>query len=116
MSEDHLEKEVLGKVRMDRRNFIKKAIVGTAFAIPAIASFDMLAMSGSADGVTCTVPNQQSGTSGSGTTGGTGGTRKKNNTEGACGGTPDGGTGGAAGTSGASDRAIKTDITPVTWV
>src|SRR3954447_15617522 len=116
MSEDHLEREVLGKVRMDRRNFIKKAIVGTAFVMPAIASFDMLAMSGSADGTTtCVASNQQSGGAGTGTTGGAGGTRKRNNTDGACGGTPDGGTGGAAGAGGASDRAIKTDVTPVGW-
>ena len=43
MSEEFLEREVLGRVSMNRRAFVKKFIVGAAFAVPAIASFDMLA-------------------------------------------------------------------------
>lgn len=113
MSEDELERSVLRHVRWDRRSFIKKAIIGGIFVAPAVASFDMFALSGSADGVTCTVPNQQDGTAGSGTTGGTGGSRRTNSGSGACGGTPGGGTGGAAGAP--SDRAIKTAITAVVW-
>ena len=42
MSEDFLEREVLGRVPMDRRAFVKKLVLGAAFAVPAIASFDML--------------------------------------------------------------------------
>ena len=42
MSEDFLEREVLGRVHMDRRAFVKKLIIGAAFAAPAVASFDML--------------------------------------------------------------------------
>ena len=42
MSEEFLEREVLGRVSIDRRAFVKKFIVGAAFAAPAIASFDML--------------------------------------------------------------------------
>src|SRR3954470_19125345 len=101
MSEDELERSVLRNVRWDRRSFIKKAIIGGIFVAPAVASFDMFAMSPTASGATCTASNQQSGGSGTGTTGGAGGTRKRNNTEGACPGTPDGGTGGAAGAGGA---------------
>ena len=86
MSEDHLEREVLGRVRMDRRRFIKKMLVGTVFAVPMIASFDMLATS-VASGQTCTTANGTSGT---------------------------GGTGGAGGAS-LSDRDLKTAITPVSW-
>ena len=43
MPEEFLEREVLGRVGMDRRAFVKKFIVGAAFAVPAIVSFDMLA-------------------------------------------------------------------------
>ena len=42
MSEEFLEREVLGRVSMNRRAFVRKFIVGAAFAVPAIASFDML--------------------------------------------------------------------------
>ena len=53
MSEDSLEQEVLSHVGMDRRSFIRKLLVGTAFAIPAVASFEMgLLSSGSADATT----------------------------------------------------------------
>ncbi|MCU1449414.1 MAG: hypothetical protein JWP02_1584 [Acidimicrobiales bacterium] len=102
MSEDHLEREVLGKVGMDRRNFIKKVIVGTAFAAPVLASFDMLAM-GTASGVpACTTPNGTAsggGTSGSGLQGGAGGVSGTSGGTGAAGGDPNGGCGGSGGTS-----------------
>ena len=42
MSEDFLEREVLRKVSIDRRSFVKKLVAGAAFAVPVIASFDML--------------------------------------------------------------------------
>ena len=42
MSEEFLEREVLGKVSMDRRAFVKKLVVGAIFAAPVVASFDML--------------------------------------------------------------------------
>lgn len=42
MSEDFLDREVLGKVSLDRRSFVKKLVAGAAFAVPVIASFDML--------------------------------------------------------------------------
>ena len=120
MSEDHLERDVLGRVGMDRRSFIKKVILGTAFAVPVVVSFDMLT-SPLAGGATCTAANGSSGSGGTGTTGGAGGTKKnKGTTQGACGGDPDGGTGGAGGTSTVSDdlfsdRNRKTDVIPVAW-
>jgi hypothetical protein len=118
MSEDELERSVLRHVRWDRRSFIKKAIIGGIFVAPAVASFDMFAMSPSAGGATCTTANggtATGGTSGSGTQGGAGGTRKgSGGNTGTSGGTPDGGCGGAGGAP--SDRAIKTAITPISWV
>lgn len=41
MSEEELDREVLQHVGMDRRTFIKRVVLGTAFAIPVIASFPM---------------------------------------------------------------------------
>ncbi len=123
MSEDQFEHDILGKAAMGRRSFIKKVILGTAFAIPVIASFDMLT-SPLASGETCIASNGSSGASGSGTTGGAGGTRKPKGpqappADGACGGTPDGGTGGGSTStfpdSATSDRAVKADIVPVAW-
>ena len=35
------EKRVLEKVSSDRRGFVKKVIVGTAFAAPVVSSFSM---------------------------------------------------------------------------
>lgn len=118
MSEDQLERDVLGRAGIDRRSFIKKMVVGAAFAVPVVVSFDMLT-SNVADGVTCTTANgtaTSSGTSGSGTTGGAGGSRRSRGGDPtACGGTPDGGDGGAAGTPLKSDRALKTAVVPVAW-
>jgi hypothetical protein len=42
MSEEFLEREILGRVRMDRRSFVKKLVAGAVFAVPVVASFDML--------------------------------------------------------------------------
>src|SRR5258708_255001 len=118
MSEDQLENDVLRRAGMDRRNFIKKIVVGTAFAVPVVVSFDMLT-STLASGRTCSVPNSTAqGTSGSGTQGGSGGTRQGKggpSGQGSCGGTPDGGTGGAPAQGFSSDRAVKSDVTPVAW-
>jgi len=55
MSED-FERKVLRHVPLDRREFIKKMIVGAAFAAPAIASFNMVGLgAGSAHGLTSNV-------------------------------------------------------------
>ena len=115
MSEDQLEREVLGRAAIDRRSFIKKVIVGSAFAVPLVASFDMFA-GGQASGSTCATPNSTSGQSGSGVHGGTGGTKAHQSLPGACGGTPDGGTGGSpSGQKTFSDRQMKTDVVAVVW-
>lgn len=42
MSEEFLEREVLDRVAMGRRAFVKKLVLGAAFAIPAVTSFNML--------------------------------------------------------------------------
>lgn len=41
MSDDKLEREVLSHVSPDRRAFIKKSVLATAFAAPVIESFAM---------------------------------------------------------------------------
>jgi len=52
MSEE-FEHEVLGRLPLDRRAFIKKVVVGAAFAAPLIASFNMVGLgAGSAHGLT----------------------------------------------------------------
>src|SRR5438874_45155 len=116
MSEDQLDHDVLSRVGIDRRSFIKKVVIGTAFAVPVVASFDMLTSS-LASGQTCAVPNTTtsgSGSGGSGTQGGAGGTRLKtgkNVQQAPCGGDPNGGGGGVV----ASDRRAKAHIVPVIW-
>jgi hypothetical protein len=53
MSEDEFQHEVLDAVAEDRRAFLKKMVVGAAFAVPAIASFNMSSLSAvSADAIT----------------------------------------------------------------
>jgi hypothetical protein len=56
VSEEHLERDLLENVGVNRRAFVKRVVAGTAFAAPLVASFSMsgLAM---ADGVGNT-PNQ----------------------------------------------------------
>ncbi|MDA8341006.1 MAG: hypothetical protein M0007_02090 [Actinomycetota bacterium] len=39
MSDDELDKELLKRVPMDRRAFIRRAVIGAAFAVPVVASF-----------------------------------------------------------------------------
>lgn len=42
MSSDELERdEVLSRVRMDRRGFVKKLVVGAAFTSPVVVSYAM---------------------------------------------------------------------------
>jgi hypothetical protein len=41
MSDEELEREVLARVGMDRRAFVKRMVLGSAFAVPIVASFDM---------------------------------------------------------------------------
>ena len=40
MGEEPLD-EIVNQVRSDRRSFVKKLMVGTAFAAPIVSSFDM---------------------------------------------------------------------------
>jgi hypothetical protein len=51
MSDDELQREVLDQVGLDRRTFVKRLLLGTAFAVPVIASFPLSAMG--AGGGTC---------------------------------------------------------------
>jgi hypothetical protein len=44
MSEEEFEREVAGRFAVDRRAFIKKMVVGAAFAAPVIASFNMVGL------------------------------------------------------------------------
>lgn len=41
MSDPELDREILSRVAVNRRTFVKRAILGTAFAVPIVASFDM---------------------------------------------------------------------------
>jgi len=41
MSEEELEREVLERVGIDRRDFVRRMLRGAAFTVPVIASFDM---------------------------------------------------------------------------
>lgn len=50
-----VEREILDRVRMDRRGFVRRVVATTAFATPVLASFDMRSMTAYAD---CFTPNQ----------------------------------------------------------
>ena len=39
MSDEELDAEILGKVPIDRRTFVRRVILGAAFAVPVVASF-----------------------------------------------------------------------------
>ncbi len=39
MSDDELDRELLKRVPMDRREFVRRAVIGAAFAVPVVASF-----------------------------------------------------------------------------
>jgi hypothetical protein len=41
MSEEDLERDVLARVGSNRRDFVKRVLLGGAFVAPVIASFDM---------------------------------------------------------------------------
>jgi hypothetical protein len=41
MSEDELDRRVLARISLDRREFVKRVLRGAAFTVPVIASFDM---------------------------------------------------------------------------
>jgi hypothetical protein len=41
MSEEELERTVLDRLAVDRREFVRRFLRGAAFAAPVIASFDM---------------------------------------------------------------------------
>lgn len=56
MSEDELDADVLHRVGLGRREFVRNLLIGTAFAVPVIASFDMSTLTvASAESLT---PNQ----------------------------------------------------------
>jgi hypothetical protein len=48
MSEDELDRDVLSRVGIDRREFVKRLMLGSAFAVPVVASFDMGTLSAEA--------------------------------------------------------------------
>ena len=48
MSEEQLERELLGQVAVDRRTFMRRYVVGAAFAAPVVASFFMRSSAGHA--------------------------------------------------------------------
>jgi hypothetical protein len=50
------ENEALDGVAFNRRGFVRKAVVGGAFVVPAIVSFDMRSLTASA--ANCIAPNQ----------------------------------------------------------
>ena len=51
-----IENEVLDRVAMSRRSFVRRIMLGTAFAVPAVASFDMRSLTAFA--ADCIAPNQ----------------------------------------------------------
>lgn len=51
-----IENQLLEGVPVNRRGFVKKVLLGTAFAVPAIVSFDMRSLSAFA--ADCVSPNQ----------------------------------------------------------
>jgi hypothetical protein len=50
MSDEEFDRRIAGRAAFDRRAFIKKMVVGAAFAAPAVASFNMLGL-GTAQGL-----------------------------------------------------------------
>jgi hypothetical protein len=50
------ENEVLESVELSRRGFVKKVVLGSAFAVPLVASFDMRSLTAAA--ADCYTPNQ----------------------------------------------------------
>lgn len=54
MSEDEFDREVLDHVGVTRRTFVRRLVLGTAFAVPLLASFPMTALAAdSAGAMTC---------------------------------------------------------------
>jgi hypothetical protein len=51
-----IEDGVLGRVAVNRRKLVRDLVMGTAFAVPAIASFDMRSLTAFA--ANCLAPNQ----------------------------------------------------------
>lgn len=51
-----VENELLGNVALTRRSFVRKAVLGSAFAVPVVASFDMRSIK--AEASECLTPNQ----------------------------------------------------------
>jgi Putative Ig domain len=56
MDPDQLNDEVLSRITINRRELVRRLVIGTAFAVPVVSSFDMLALTtSSAEALT---PNQ----------------------------------------------------------
>lgn len=53
MTEDRLDREVLEHVGVDRREFVRRTIMGSAFAVPLVASFPMSAAAESSVSSAC---------------------------------------------------------------
>lgn len=60
---DGVLNDVLGRVPVTRRNFVRKTVLGSAFAAPFVASFDMRTMDAGASTVAnqCLIFNQSAG-------------------------------------------------------
>ena len=56
MEPDRLNDEILSRVEINRRELVRRLVIGTAFAVPVVSSFDMAALTtSSANALT---PNQ----------------------------------------------------------
>jgi len=45
MSEEEFDRDVLGDVPQGRRAFVKRMLIGAAFAVPTVVSFNMVGLS-----------------------------------------------------------------------
>jgi len=59
MSDEEFEAEVVKRVGMDRRTFVRRLLLSGAFAVPVVASFDMATLSMSS--AAATTPNGSAG-------------------------------------------------------
>ncbi len=58
---EEIENELLEGVAVTRRSFVRKVVLGSAFAVPVIASFEMRSLT--AEAANCLSPNQTVGSS-----------------------------------------------------
>jgi hypothetical protein len=57
MAPDPFDEHVLSRVEMSRRDLVRRLVVGTAFAFPVVASFDMATLSDASADPLCTNQN-----------------------------------------------------------